>query len=115
MELDAPWDVEYMLAIERLNDEYGFDVDTCYQIADLAERLEVPLEILGQHCFDAVADVKSDPNFGKYDIPPEVEFMLRANLEQDEMDAMCEYFKCEYYELDDLKIYKYRKLMNQQK
>jgi AraC-like DNA-binding protein len=115
MELDAPWDVEYMLAIERLNDEYGFDVDTCYQIADLAERLEVPLEILGQHCFDAVADVKSDPNFGKYDIPPEVEFMLRANLEQDEMDAMCEHFKCEYYELDDLKIYKYRKLMNQQK
>lgn len=115
MELDAPWDVEYMLAIEQMTDEYGFDVDTCYQIADLAERLGVPLEILGQHCFDAVADVKSDPNFSKYDIPPEVEFMLGTNLNSEEMYAMCEYFKCEYYELDDLKIYKYRKLMSQQK
>ena len=115
MELDAPWDVEYMLAIEQMTDEDGFDVDTCYQIAGLAERLGVPLEILGQHCFDAVADVKSDPNFSKYDIPPEVEFMLGTNLNSEEMYAMCEYFKCEYYELDDLKIYKYRKLMSQQK
>jgi hypothetical protein len=115
MELDAPWDVEYMLAIEQMTDEYGFDVDACYQIADLAEKLGVPLEILGQYCFDAVADVKSDPNFSKYDIPPEVEFMFHANLNPEEMYAMCDYFKCEYYELDDLKIYKYRKLMGQQK
>ena len=41
--------------------------------------------------------------------------MFNARLEPDEMYAMCEYFKCEYYELDDLKIYKYRKMMNQQK
>ena len=115
MELDAPWDVEYMLSIEQMSDEYGFDVDICYQIADLAEKLGAPLEILGQHCFDAVADIKSDPDFGKYDVPPEVEFMFHANLNPDEMYAMCEYFKCEYYELDDLKIYKYRKMMSQQK
>lgn len=115
MELDAPWDVEYMLAIEQMTDEYGFDVDACYQIADLAEKLGVPLEILGQYCFDAVAEVKSDPDFGKCDIPPEVEFMFHANLNPEEMYAMCDYFRCEYYELDDLKIYKYRKLMSQQK
>lgn len=115
MELDAPWNVDYMLAIEQMTDEYGFDIDICYQIADLAEKLGVPLEILGQHCFDAVIDVQSDPDFGKYDIPPEVEFMFHMNLNPEEMYAMCEYFKCEYYELDDLKIYKYRKLMSQQK
>ena len=47
------------------------------------------------------------------DIPPEVEFMARAGLESmEEMEAMCEHFKCEYYELDEMKVYTYRKFMN---
>lgn len=119
MEINAPvwtWNVEYMLAIEQMSDEYGFDIDTCYQIADLAERLNIPMEVLGQCCFDAVAETKSDPKYGQHDIPPEVEFMMCTGLaSMEEMDAMCEHFKCEYYELDELKIYKYRKLKKQQK
>ena len=119
MEIDSPvwtWNVEYMLAIERMSDEYGFDIDLCYQIADLAERLDIPMGILGQYCFDAVAEVRSDPNYGSYDIPPEVEFMLHAGIgSTDELDAMCRHFKCEYYELDEMKIYSYRKLMKQEK
>ena len=116
MEIDSPnWicDADYMLAIEQLAEDYGFDVDTCYQIADLAERLEIPLETLGQHCFDAVSEVKSDPQYSQYDIPPEVEFMFFTGLNEDEMLKMCEYYRCEYYELDELKIYKYKKMMDQ--
>lgn len=105
-------DVELMLEIEQMSDDYGFDVDVCYQIADLAERLGVPFGFLGDLCFQAVVDVENDPCCGAYNIPPEVEFMARVGLESmDEMDAMCEHFKCEYYELDELKIYTYRKLM----
>lgn len=119
LEIDGPHDsveLDLMLEIEHLNDEYGFDTDTCYQIADLAERLGMPIGFFGECCFHAVLDVQNDPHYGSIDIPPEVEIMLRAGIESwDELDAMCEYFKCEYYELDELKVYAYRKLMNQQK
>ena len=118
LEIGGPTDFQFdlMLEIERLNDEYGFDIDLCYQIADLAERLDIPMGILGQYCFDAVAEVRSDPHYGSYDIPPEVEFMLHAGIgSTDELDAMCKHFKCEYYELDEMKIYSYRKLMKQEK
>ena len=119
MEIDAPvwtWNVDLMLEIEQLNDDFGFDIDICYQIADLAERLGVPLHFLGQCCFDAVVEIQSNTEHSQYDIPPEVEFMMHAGLEScEEMDAMCAHYKCEYYELDELKIYKYRKLMSQQK
>ena len=115
-EMDGPSDYQLDLieAIEHLEDEYGFDIDTCYQIADLAERLGIPVNVLGQYCFDAVAEVRSDPDYGTYDIPPEVEFMLNAGIgSTEELDAMCKHFKCEYYELDEMKIYAYRKLMKQ--
>lgn len=114
MEIGEPvWklDVDLMEEIEHLHEEYGIDIDLCYQIADLAERLGVPICYFGQQCLLAVGNYQHDD----LDFPPEVEFMFNARLEPDEMYAMCEYFKCEYYELDDLKIYKYRKLMSQQK
>ncbi len=103
-------DVELMLEIERLNDDYGFDVDTCYQIADLAERLEVPIGYFGKCCFDVAVDVNSDPR----NIPSDVEFALKLGINLDEeLDAMCEFFKCEYYELDEEKVCIYRKQFQQ--
>ena len=47
-------DVELMLEIDKINDEYGFDVDTCYQIADLAERLGVPCTYFASVCFSVI-------------------------------------------------------------
>lgn len=103
-------DVELMLEIERLNDDYGFDVDTCYQIADLAERLEVPIGYFGKCCFDVAVDVNSDPR----NIPSDVEFALKLGINLDEeLDAMCKFFKCEYYELDEEKVCIYRKQFQQ--
>lgn len=104
-----PEDVDLVLQIEHLNEEYGIDIDTCYQIADLAERLGVPICYFGERCLMAVGDYQNHP----WDIPPEVEFMARAGFESmEEMEDMCEHFKCEYYELDEMKVYTYRKLMN---
>lgn len=100
-------DVELMLEIDKINDEYGFDVDTCYQIADLAERLGVPCTYFASVCFSAVSDVQSDPHY----IPPDIEFALNLGISSDEeMDAICQYFKCELYELDSsmVRMYKMR-------
>lgn len=104
-------DMELILQIEHLNEEYGFDIGTCYKIADLAERLNVPTCCLGHQCILAMADYQIPST----NIPSDVEFMARGGFESlDEMYAMCEHFKCEYYELDEVKIYRYRKLMKQQ-
>ena len=109
-------DVELMLEIEHLNDEYHFDIDTCYQIADLAERLGLPIGFFGGCCFQAVAEVQSDPHYNLYDIPPEVEVAMQFGIKSgEELDAICKHFKCEYYELDEVKVYTYRKMMDQQK
>lgn len=94
------------MEIEGLSDEYGFDIDTCYQIADLAERLGVPCTLLASMCFDAVIDIQSDPSY----IPPDIEIAMSLGISSDEeLDAICQHFKCEPYELDSFKVSLYNK------
>ena len=63
-----------------------------------------------------LAEVQSDPHYNLYDIPPEVEVAMQFGIKSgEELDAICKHFKCEYYELDEVKVYTYRKMMNQQK
>ena len=74
----------------------------------MAEQLNLPTCFFGKICFNAMAELKSETDY----IPPEVEYMMSLGIDStDEMDAMCNYFKCEYYELDDSKVYIYRKSM----
>lgn len=99
-------DVDLVLEIEGLGDEYGFDIDTCYQIADLAERLGVPCTLLASMCFDAVIDIQSDPSY----IPPDIEIAMNLGITADEeRDAICQHFKCEPCELDSFKVSLYNK------
>lgn len=102
-------DAYLMLEIEEIEHEYSFDMDTCYQIADLAERLGISSTDLAAMCFEAVIDVKSDPHY----TPAEIQIALDLGISSDEeMDAICQYFKCEPYELDDYKVSLYKKRNN---
>lgn len=102
--------------IEHLTDEYHFSFDTSCLIADLADRLGIPICFFGACCVNALADYHSDPHHKEYGIPPEVEFAISLGINSDEeMDAMCNHFKCEYYELDETKVYLYRKMIAEQK
>ena len=99
-------DVDLVLEIEGLSDEYGFDIDTCYQIADLSERLGIPCTLLASMCFDAIIDIQSDPGY----IPPDIEIAMNLGIRSDEeLDAICQHFKCEPYELDSFKVSLYNK------
>lgn len=98
-------EISLMCEIEEISNQYNFTIEICCQIADLAERLEIPLQDLAEYCFDAVAEVKSHPSY----IPPEVECAVNLGISsQEELDAICQYFRCEYYELDSEKVYIYR-------
>lgn len=115
MEIGAPWDVKYMLEIEQLNDDFGFDVDACYQMADLAERLGISLQDLAEYCYHATT-LEEPVLADMEEIMRMHNFMNAWNIEsEEELDAICAYYQCEYYELDDLKVYKYQKLMKSKK
>lgn len=118
LEIDGPRcieEFELMQEIEQMTDEYGFDVDTCYQIADLAEKLSVPITFFGSCCFNAVADYQSNPDYLAYEKEmAEIEFLSHSGIASwDEVEAMCAHYKCEYYELDNMKIYAYQKRVKQ--
>lgn len=96
---------ELFLGLEEAPEEYGFDIDTCYQIADLAERLEVSIWALMRTCQELVIDEKNDPNY----IPPEVEAAIACGISSDEeLDAICSFYQCKYYDLDHFMVEAYR-------
>lgn len=97
---------DYLMEIEDASKEYGFDIDTSYAIADVAEQLEIPVFLLLRECFQLMAEVHSDPNY----IPPDVEAAIDAGAEStEEMEKICELFQCKYYDVDSFMVESYRK------
>lgn len=108
----SPFELNYMFEIEDLSDTFDFDIDSCYQMADLAERLDISLQGLAEYCSRAV---KTEEHYAsQYAEADEIirmfDMMRAYNIEsEDELDAMCTHYKCEWYELDQLKVYLYQK------
>lgn len=119
MEIGGPFDIyefDLMVGIEKMSDELGFDIDTCYQIADLAERLNISLSDLAQHCFVAKTNEEYARMSELHEICKLNDIMRALQIEStEELEAICAHYKCEYYELDELKVYLYRKQINQKK
>ena len=118
LEIGGPnsvFELDLMLEIEQLNDDFGFDIDTCYQIADLAERLGISLQGLAEYCQQAT--IQNEPmaaKYAEYAEMEEISNMLNAmrawDIEsQEELDAICAHYKCEWHELDHVKVYLYQK------
>lgn len=102
---------DYLMEIEDAKEEYGFDVDTSYAIIDLAEQLEIPAYILMKECFQLLVDFRSDPDY----ISPYVEAAIDAGVESTtEMEKICEFFQCKYYDVDSFMVDAYRKQNNQE-
>ena len=98
--------MEWLIEIEHASDEYGFDIDTCYQIADIAEKLGVSPFRLIDKCFELV--IESENN-----ISQEERVAIECGIESDkELKAICEYFDCKYYDLDSFMVNAYRNREN---
>lgn len=86
-------------------DEYGFDTSTCCAISEIAERLEIPFGVLLNNCFELMIDVKSDPGY----INPKVEAAMLCDITSDqELEDICNYYNCKYYELNSFMVDNYR-------
>lgn len=100
----SPHDLDYIEEIQRSHEKYGFDIDTSYAIADLSERLDVPVFALMELCFNLLADIKSDPNY----TPSQVMAAMNLGIRSDEdLVKICEHYACKYYELNEYMVERY--------
>ena len=97
--------LEYLEDLEEASRETSFDIDTCAAISDLAERLEIPFWWLLGSCKDFVLEVKENPDY----LPPRIEKAIDCGISSDEeLDAICKYYNCKYYDLDRFMVDCYR-------
>jgi len=100
----ANW--SYLMKLEQVNQEFGFDTDTLYKIAELAEALEIPVDMFIEECYNLQIDVHSDPNY----LFPDEEFAINLGIHSDEeLKAICEYYHCKYYDLDSNMVERFQK------
>lgn len=96
--------LNYLDEIQHGHEQFGFDMDTSYAIADLSERLDVPVCALMEVCFKLIAEVQSDPNY----ISDRAMTAMCIGLHSEEdLDEICEHYACKYYELNSYMVCEY--------
>lgn len=96
----SPTNFEYMEDLYSSAEEYGFDLDIAYQIAELAERLGVPIPDLMQACFDLRLEGQ--------DLSQKIAAIIDLGLRsEDELDEICDFYQCCYYDLDLFMVRRY--------
>lgn len=100
--------IDFLIEFNNAITNYGFDIDTCYQISELAENLEVPFGTLAQMCFEAYINIHDDPRF----LSPKIECAIDLDVHsEEELDEICTFYDCKYYDLDNVMVDLYRKTM----
>ena len=99
--------LEYIVEIERASEDFSFPLELCEQIADVADQLGIPPYGLIEACFAECT--KYEMECAAYIGTRKDQFAIEHNLSsEEELDAICKYYQCEYYDLDDLMIEAYK-------
>lgn len=99
-------DDAYFETFISATDEYGFDTATCCAISEVSERIGVPFGVLLNACFETMIDVRSSDDY----LDPKAEKAIECGItSEEEMERICEYYDCEYYQLNGLMVTEYRK------
>ncbi len=94
-------DSAYLDKLYALSQEYKFDLNETYQIAELAERLNIFVDNLMRACFELSIVTEMD-------IEEKMQIAIKLGLEsEEELDELCEFYQCHYYEVDDYMVYRY--------
>ena len=97
---------DYLMYITEGQAEYGFSVDECCAIIDLAEMLRLPPELVMSACYELVTDRAYRAEGG-----PEEEAESAASLglsTLEELRQLCKYYNCKHYELSGYMVEEYR-------
>lgn len=102
-------DLAFIESVEAGQKEFGFDIDTSYTIADLAERLDVPVFALMEACFKLMAEVQADPHYFPNQVMAAMSLGIRSN---EDLERICEHYACKYYELNEYMVERYYESRN---
>lgn len=103
-------DFDYFDEFIDATNEYGFDLNTCCMISELSERLGIPFGYLLNSCFDLMIEHHSSEDY----LEPRIEKAIDCGITSDEeLEKICDYFECEYYELNPFMVESYRKNVEQ--
>ena len=98
------FNAEYLVSIEEAANEFGFSLELCYQIADIADQLDLPAYSLIEMCFDKCIE-EHELN----DFPYKERCAVELGIYSDkELDDICRYYQCKYYDLDAIMVIAYR-------
>ena len=94
-------DSSYFQEFIRATDKFGFDISICCLISELSERLDIPFGQLINECFNMTINCQSG-------IPPSATFAIDLGIYNDEeLKAICKYYKCDCYELTPWQVQEY--------
>lgn len=86
-------------------EEFGFSPMLSREIAALADKLGIPIYGFMNSCFDSIIDAQSNPEY----LPPEIETAIDLGISSSsELEQICQYYDCEYYELNSFMVNYYR-------
>lgn len=104
-------DFDYFEQFIEATNNYGFDFNTCCAISEVSERLRVPFGYLLNSCFDLMIEYHSSDDY----IDPRIEKAIDCGItSNDELEKICDYFECEYYELNPFIVESYRKMLSKE-
>ncbi len=95
----------YLEMMEEVSQECIFDIDTCSAIFDLAERLEIPYGALLNQCEVVAVHYYADPDFHYSKFKKIMECDISSD---DELEAICNFYNCKYYDLDIFMVNAFR-------
>ena len=94
----------YLAEVEEGCNAFGFDFDTGCAIAEIAERLEVPVYPFMEKCFELSEEAKAEG----YADRERIEIAVSCGIYSDkELEKICKHFDCQFYELNILMVEKY--------
>lgn len=86
-------------------EEFGFSPTLSREIAALADKLGIPVYWFMNSCFDSIIDAQSNPEY----LSPESETAIDLGISSSsELEQICQYYDCEYYELNSFMVDYYR-------
>ena len=97
--------MEYLVTIEEASNQFGFPLELCYQIADIADQLELRAYSLIEMCYYRCIEEHEFNAISDKEL-----CAIELDISSDEeLDAICKYFQCKYYDLDSIMVDSYRK------
>lgn len=99
-------DWQYFEKFIHATDELGFDTSTCCLISKLSEKLSIPFGHLLEQCFEMAIHYEENKDEKINEI---IDVMSELQIEsQDELDDLCRYYDCKWYELTFVMVKMYQ-------